>query len=249
MILRRLKTHIEKENWFAVGIDFCIVVIGVFIGIQVANWNAAQNEKREAQDYIVRLHEDVISLIETRHGLINDRQEGFLLMNEAAKIIVNGKGDSFTPQHCARLVYNTSVSNPTDDLGTLLELQTSGQLNLFKDADLKTALQNYLLARARSRDSQNQISRLVEPLYRLHPDLISVEQATNAVPGQIQDGIFSCDLDGMRASSSFKNDLDGAQTYMGLHVMDNARISESLTKLHAVLDKNLGIMHDEDTHK
>ena len=37
MILRRLKDHVEKENWFAVVIDFCIAVIGVFIGIQVAN--------------------------------------------------------------------------------------------------------------------------------------------------------------------------------------------------------------------
>jgi hypothetical protein len=154
-----------------------------------------------------------------------------------------------TPQHCARLVYNASVSNPTDDLGTLLELQSSGQLNLFKDSELRTAFQDYLLARARSRDSQNQISRLVEPLYRFYPDLISVEQATNAVPGQMQDGIFSCDLEGMRGSSTFKNDLDAAQTYMGLHVIDNTRISEGLTKLHAVLDKKLGIMHAEDTHK
>ena len=37
MIFRRIKSHIEKENWFAVFIDLCIVVIGVFIGIQVAN--------------------------------------------------------------------------------------------------------------------------------------------------------------------------------------------------------------------
>ena len=247
MIFRRIKAHVEKENWFAVGIDFFIVVIGVFIGIQVANWNEGQNEKREAEDYIVRLHDDVISLIETRRGLINDRQESFLLMNEAAKIIINGKGGSLTPQHCTRLVYNASVSNPTDDLGTLLELQSSGQLNLFKDAELRTALQKYLLVRARSRDSQNQISRLVEPLYRFHPDLISVEQATNAMPSQMQDGIFSCDLEGMRESSTFKNDLDAAQTYMGLHVIDNTRISESLTKLHAVLDKKLGVMHDEDS--
>lgn len=37
MILRRIKSHVEKENWFAVGIDFAIVVIGVFVGLQVAN--------------------------------------------------------------------------------------------------------------------------------------------------------------------------------------------------------------------
>ena len=44
MILRRIKAHVEKENWFAVGIDFLIVVVGVFIGIQVANWNEARQD-------------------------------------------------------------------------------------------------------------------------------------------------------------------------------------------------------------
>jgi len=49
MIFRRIKAHIEKENWFAVGIDFCIVVIGVFIGIQVANWNETRADVNRGQ--------------------------------------------------------------------------------------------------------------------------------------------------------------------------------------------------------
>jgi hypothetical protein len=39
MLLRRITKHVKNENWFAVFIDFLIVVVGVFIGIQVANWN------------------------------------------------------------------------------------------------------------------------------------------------------------------------------------------------------------------
>ena len=45
MLFRRIKTHVEKENWFAVFVDFLIVVVGVFIGIQVANWNDARGDK------------------------------------------------------------------------------------------------------------------------------------------------------------------------------------------------------------
>jgi len=66
MILRRLKAHVEKENWFAVGIDFCIVVIGVFIGLQVANWNEtranAQREKQVLQEILDDLREDADTL-------------------------------------------------------------------------------------------------------------------------------------------------------------------------------------------
>lgn len=39
MILRRITGHVKDQNWFAVGVDFFIVVVGVFISIQVANWN------------------------------------------------------------------------------------------------------------------------------------------------------------------------------------------------------------------
>jgi hypothetical protein len=44
MILRRVITDVQEQNWTAIGIDFVIVVVGVFIGIQVSNWNETQAE-------------------------------------------------------------------------------------------------------------------------------------------------------------------------------------------------------------
>lgn len=31
MLLRSLTKHVKAQNWFAVGLDFLIVVVGVFI--------------------------------------------------------------------------------------------------------------------------------------------------------------------------------------------------------------------------
>ncbi len=42
MILRRVIAHVRKQEWTAIVIDFIIVVAGVFVGIQVSNWNAAR---------------------------------------------------------------------------------------------------------------------------------------------------------------------------------------------------------------
>ena len=39
MILRRLTTNLRAQNWTAIAIDFLIVVLGVFLGIQASNWN------------------------------------------------------------------------------------------------------------------------------------------------------------------------------------------------------------------
>jgi hypothetical protein len=44
MLLRRITQYVKTQNWFAIFIDFLIVVVGVFIGIQVANWNDTRKE-------------------------------------------------------------------------------------------------------------------------------------------------------------------------------------------------------------
>ena len=68
MLLRRITQHVKDQNWFAVGLDFVIVVVGVFIGLQVANWNEAQNNKAGLAASLERLDKEVsrnIDLIET----------------------------------------------------------------------------------------------------------------------------------------------------------------------------------------
>lgn len=39
MLLRRMSEHVRGQNWFAVVLDFLIVVFGVFIGFQLTTWN------------------------------------------------------------------------------------------------------------------------------------------------------------------------------------------------------------------
>jgi len=62
MILRRITEHVKAQNWFAVAIDFVIVVLGVFIGIQVSNWNAAQSTSRQEGVLIAQLADDLRSM-------------------------------------------------------------------------------------------------------------------------------------------------------------------------------------------
>ncbi len=44
MILHRIAEAFRSRDWFTFAIEFGLVVAGVFIGIQVANWNEARNE-------------------------------------------------------------------------------------------------------------------------------------------------------------------------------------------------------------
>ena len=55
MVVRRIREHVATHNWFAVGIDVAIVVLGVFLGTQVNNWNEARLESDRAEQYRARL--------------------------------------------------------------------------------------------------------------------------------------------------------------------------------------------------
>jgi hypothetical protein len=59
MAVHRFREHVAKHNWFAVGIDVVIVVIGVFLGMQANNWNEARLDRSRGQQYRQRLIEDL----------------------------------------------------------------------------------------------------------------------------------------------------------------------------------------------
>lgn len=59
MILRRVIAHFRKQEWTAIAIDFVIVVLGVFVGLQVNTWNAERGERAAARSYLERIVDDL----------------------------------------------------------------------------------------------------------------------------------------------------------------------------------------------
>lgn len=59
MILRRLTTAIRKQDWFTVLIETLIVVFGVFIGLQLGNWNEARAAEQRRDEIIQALATDL----------------------------------------------------------------------------------------------------------------------------------------------------------------------------------------------
>lgn len=59
MVIRRIREHVVTHDWFAVAVDVGIVVLGVFLGTQVNNWNESRVERQQARDYRARLIAEV----------------------------------------------------------------------------------------------------------------------------------------------------------------------------------------------
>lgn len=59
MILRRLSQSLKEQDWIAIGIEFVLLVAGVFFGIQVANWNEERTDRVREATYLSGLAKDI----------------------------------------------------------------------------------------------------------------------------------------------------------------------------------------------
>jgi len=63
MLLRSISKHVKDQNWFAVVIDFFIVLVGILLAFQITEWGDRQAEKRSLNVALERLHEEIKSNI------------------------------------------------------------------------------------------------------------------------------------------------------------------------------------------
>ena len=76
MILRRVIEHMKSQHWTAILIEFVIVVIGIFVGLQVNNWNEARRDRARELTYLQGIAADLdesIASIQQSIGYSNDR--------------------------------------------------------------------------------------------------------------------------------------------------------------------------------
>lgn len=61
MIIRRFTTAIRKQDWGLVALDFLVVVAGIFVGLQVDDWNRSREDRRLEEEYLLRIQSDLQS--------------------------------------------------------------------------------------------------------------------------------------------------------------------------------------------
>jgi hypothetical protein len=123
MLLRRIKTHIQKENWFAVLIDFLIIVMGVFVGIQVANWNEASSDRTEYGIALERLDAEIkinhlnVATVDT------EAAQSLKIVGDALDILL-----SCSDSDANRLIVNKGINELRNTNGIYLRRQALKEL-------------------------------------------------------------------------------------------------------------------------
>ena len=144
MLLHRITQHVKDQNWFAVGIDFVIVVIGVFIGIQVANWNDARAERSQEREIVLQL---IAEAHETNMRIDDNDMLNAGRLSAAIRAHDTLKADSLNEEEAAQLRDDLMTLGPWEGVdfvtAGLSRLIDADRLSLISDPELQLSISRH----------------------------------------------------------------------------------------------------------
>lgn len=147
MILKRLRAEVTRQNWFAVAVDLVILIMGVFLGIQVNNWNQSRLDRAEGREYRDRLYFDLES--DQRDVAFRIQYYGQALAHAQAALAALDKPVSDNPGAFIINAYEASNHVPQAVRHfTYDEVVAAGKAEFLGDRMLRERIANYYVGLA-----------------------------------------------------------------------------------------------------
>ena len=237
MLLRRIARHVRDQNWTAIAIDFAIVVVGVYIGIQAQAWNTERQNRTIETQYLRSLHDQVSAMIEENTDRVAAAQDRLDALDEVLQNFEEADGN--TPlglRHCQAIarshIYVGRIVAPP----TIEELLSTGRLQLIRNSATRLAIVSFSQRMEGYRQLNDDIQRDRAVLSRRHPSMIRL--------GLQDSENVSCDFEAMQRSRAFLNELADNSYRHSAFVLEVLVGQQDLRqRLHALLDGELGIVH------
>lgn len=247
MILQRLSKAVREQNWFAVVLEFFIVIAGVVIAFQITAWAERRASLQRSHAILERLHTDIENVSRERWDWAAVRAGNRQLLLSASQKLFGEEDGDLTLAECNAITQSHVFNSPSLALPILTELESTGELDLIRSAAVRRAVTQHFLANTWSREIDTAINHEIFNLSARHPQLMRFvlgEDLENWDP--IFDNSARCDSDGMRADPAFLNELAdniSKSNYFLQAVLEGP--NSSFDALHAAVDAELGINHSE----
>jgi hypothetical protein len=193
VIVKKIARALSSAKWKEFGIELLVVVVGVFLAIQVDNWNDRRNELHMEKALLESLYSD----FETNQQIAELRVEQYAKAAEAALKLLEASAtdQSQSSSDIYSLIEQAVFIRPPEfNSNTWDLLSASGQLTVIKSEDIKKQISDfYRTTSAYSRGLQEQVSEKSEALeqyienhldvvryiHQVHPDDLSFLEFEN----------------------------------------------------------------------
>jgi hypothetical protein len=144
MILQRLSKSIRKQDWFAVVIEFVVVVVGIFAGLQANEWAQERQDRKQERAALERLFLEV----DNAHQQLSEDVQRTLWINQTRRNAVRfSDSDDPVPDDelPLKIGINTLAFFPAVMPISVAydELKSSGQMQLIRSAALRDQIAQF----------------------------------------------------------------------------------------------------------
>ena len=141
MLLRRFLTHFRAQDWIAICLDFVIVVVGIFVGLQVDSWNQDRKERIRERVSLEQLYSD----FSLAHEQAQEMAEFHAGKDEDLGFVIDTMlSETLAPDDRRRMIMSLLSMAQLPPLGVSLgtydSMIASGDIALIQDAELKSML-------------------------------------------------------------------------------------------------------------
>jgi len=242
VILRRVIEHVSAQNWTAIAIDFVIVVMGVFIGIQVSNWNAARGERSAEVGYLQAMEDDVTYSIGNLETMIEEMEKQQSARAALYQYSIDPDAQ-IEPDERDRLIMIGLFQLRRLDISqtTFESLKSAGSLGLIKSPKLVSELQALsaqIATAAEGQFDESQITYLFsDPILTSEFEMDSVFKQTDLAGAQrlkwLPDNIPERATPSVMKSTAFRN----AILYRSVFTQGRSEMAQSmLEKFHVIAE-------------
>lgn len=235
MILRRIADSIRARDWFSFSIEFAIVVAGVFIGIQMANWNEERHARTEEARLVDQLLGEVAVAIDTKDDWIDLARPRLADFRQAIEIIQSqDSAATLSRSQCESVAFSHIIVFGVSTLPTLEEILSTGGLGILSNPQARTALMRYKSGLAEVEAAydfvRDDFANLVDSYGDEFPRQYDVTGEAQHMPIA---STVSCRLDIIREAQTLKN-----------------RIVSNLARTQSLIDRaetELALLHEVAT--
>lgn len=231
MLFTRFKQYLMNKNFGSFFLEFCILVLGVYLSLQVNEWQINRQDRALEFQYLERLENDFTKSNEALMDNILRIESSLEKLAFGLTILTKDKRDEHDYQNVFNALQGSSITGSFSVfLGTFEELKDTGYMRLIESTEIREKLGNVWQKKV-SISQINEIRNLLRsntfPVMAKYIKPIKGNKITfdsELVEQGPRDLYVAMSI----IHSNLKNDLDDSKELLELVVQSQTAIRESI---------------------